>query len=248
VRDRAQTKFFKAVALFTRCANLSTYSAGDVIGPAGSKGSILITSFTVAKPGVFTKAAHGLVNGDAVQITATAVCTGLTAFTKYFVVEKTDNTFQLAATAGGVGIEVTGAGTGDHTVHHLGPAVLTFHGFGLPKDMTRILQSMFEIGATAVFTSMTGARLHLYSATPASALLDNDAWDLPAGDRGSYLGYIDIGTPLDLGSTVFVQATGHNKEFVGASDTLYAYLQTIAGCTAPAVSTVQKITLLGQAV
>jgi hypothetical protein len=248
LRDRQQTRFFRSSASFTRAANLSTYAAGDVIGAAGSKGSILITSFTVANPGVFTKAAHGLVNGDAVQITATAVCTGLTEFVKYFVVEKTDNTFQLAATAGGTGIETTGAGTGDHTVHHLGPAVLTFSGIGLPDDATRILQSTLEIDHTAVFTSMTGVRLQLYSRTPPSALLDNDPWVLPAGDRASYMGYIDLGTPVDVGSTVFVQATSLNTVIVPPSDTIYAYAVTIAGCTAPAVSTVQKITLLAEAV
>ncbi|HEY8357713.1 MAG TPA: hypothetical protein VIL30_09650 [Ramlibacter sp.] len=76
-------------------------------------------------------------------------------------------------------------------------------------------------------------RLHVYSVTPPSALADNAAWDLPAGDRASYLGYIDMGTLLDVGSTCYVQTDGVNKQFklAAGSSSLFGYLQTINAFT-----------------
>jgi hypothetical protein len=54
-----------------------------------------------------TKTAHGLVNGDRVVFQDGYVPAGLSAATTYFVVNKTTNTFQVAATAGGSAIAIT---------------------------------------------------------------------------------------------------------------------------------------------
>lgn len=81
---------------------------------------------------------------------------------------------------------------------------------------------------SAVPSGMTGFYLHLYDATPPSAPADNAAFNLPSGDRANYLGYIDIGTPLDLGDTIFAQATLLNQQFKLASGqtSLWGVLQT----------------------
>jgi hypothetical protein len=57
----------------------------------------------------------------------------------------------------------------------------------------------------------TAWRLYLYGVTPPSATADDGAWDLPSGDRASFLGYVDLGTAVDLGSTQWVQNPGVNK-------------------------------------
>jgi len=88
-----------------------------------------------------------------------------------------------------------------------------------------------QVDISAVISGMTSFRLHLYSATPPSALGDNAAWDLPSGDRDSYLGYVDLGVPVDLGSTLYVEVNSVNKVITLASGTLYGYLQTIGGYT-----------------
>jgi hypothetical protein len=91
-----------------------------------------------------------------------------------------------------------------------------------------ITSSALRIDVTAVPSGMTSFRLHLYSATPPSALADNAAWDLPSGDRASYLGYIDLGSPADVGSTLYVQADQINKQLKLPADSqhLYGYLVT----------------------
>jgi len=102
-----------------------------------------------------------------------------------------------------------------------------------------------EIDISAVPSGMTSYRLYLYSATPPSAYSDNAAWDLPSGDRDSFKGYIDLGTPVDLGSTLYVETTGVNKQVTMPSGgKLYGYLVTNGGYT-PSSGTARKVTLHG---
>lgn len=106
-----------------------------------------------------------------------------------------------------------------------------------------ITTARFEIDKTSVPSGMTSFRLYLYSVTPPSALGDNAAWDLPSGDRASFRGYVDLGTPVDLGSTLYVETLQINKQIaVPAGGILFAYLVTNGGYT-PASADVQKITL-----
>lgn len=73
-------------------------------------------TISVADPGVVSWTAHGLPNGTPVVFTSTGTLpTGLTAGTTYYVVGATTDTFTVAATPGGTGIETTGAGSGTHT-------------------------------------------------------------------------------------------------------------------------------------
>lgn len=75
-------------------------------------------TITIASPGVVSWTAHGLSNGDAVVFsTSGALPTGFTAGTKYYVVNKNTNDFQLAATRGGTAINTTGSQSGTHTAY-----------------------------------------------------------------------------------------------------------------------------------
>jgi hypothetical protein len=70
-----------------------------------------------ASPAVITKTAHGLENGMAVTFSTTgALPTGLTAGTIYYVINKTDDTFNVSATSGGSAINTSSAGSGTHTM------------------------------------------------------------------------------------------------------------------------------------
>jgi hypothetical protein len=89
-----------------------------------------------------------------------------------------------------------------------------------------ITSASLEIDVSAVPAGMTSFRLHLYSVTPPSALADAATWDLPSGDRASYLGYIDLGSPADVGSTLFVQSDQNNKQLKLAGTGLWGYLVT----------------------
>ena len=87
---------------------------------------------------------------------------------------------------------------------------------------------------TALISGETSYNLHLYNVTPPSAHADNDAWDLPSGDRAAYLGYVALGTPVDLGSTLYVEVNGLNKQITGLSNntgSLWAELVTVGAFT-----------------
>lgn len=122
-------------------------------------------------------------------------------------------------------------------------APVTLAGGAGPQMMITGVQ--LECDIAAVPAGMVNMRLYLYNVTPPSALADNAAWDLPAGDRASFLGYIDCGTPVDLGSTLYVEANGINKLIAlpAASTSLFGYLVTIGGYTPAANSEVYKLTL-----
>jgi hypothetical protein len=133
--------------------------------------------------------------------------------------------------------DVIGAATGS-------TAALTFASIG-PAGGGKVFltTAQLEVDITAVVSGMTSFRLYLYNVTPPSALGDNAAWDLPSGDRASFLGYVDLGTPVDLGSTLYVETLQINKQVtVPSGGSLFGYLVTI-GTWTPAASSVFKITL-----
>lgn len=123
------------------------------------------------------------------------------------------------------------------TFANIGPAV-TVGGQNL-----MITGVQLECDIAAVPAGMVNMRLYLYNVTPPSALADNAAWDLPSGDRASYLGYVDCGTPVDLGSTLYVEANNLNKLLLAAGSSIFGYLVTIGGYTPNANSEVYKVTL-----
>lgn len=131
--------------------------------------------------------------------------------------------------------DVIGAATGS-------TAAQTFADIGPSGGEILITTAELEVDVNAVPSGMTSFRLYLYNVTPPSALGDNAAWDLPSGDRASFLGYVDLGTPVDLGSTLYVQTPQVNKHLKLASASLFAYLVTIGGYT-PSAQAVKKITL-----
>lgn len=108
-----------------------------------------------------------------------------------------------------------------------------------------ITTASLRIDVSAIPSGMTSFRLHLYSVTPPSAIADNAAWDLPSGDRASYLGYVDVGSPADAGSTLYCQVDAINKQLrLGAAESaLYGYLVTNGAYTPAGNSEVYVPTL-----
>jgi hypothetical protein len=85
-------------------------------------------------------------------------------------------------------------------------------------------------------------RLHLYTSAP-TAIADNAAFNLPSADRASYVGSIDIGTPADLGDTLWAQNDDVRKQVILTGDSVYGILQTVAAYT-PTANAAKTITLL----
>lgn len=111
-----------------------------------------------------------------------------------------------------------------------------------------ITSAVLERDVTALIAGETSYLLHLYNVTPPSVLADNAPFDLSsAGDRAAYLGSINLGTPVDLGSTLYVGTEGINKQITLLSGSLYGYLVTV-GTYTPVALTVSKVTLHAVAV
>lgn len=99
-----------------------------------------------------------------------------------------------------------------------------------------ITTSHFFRGSSALASGEASYTLHLYSAAPASPLADNAVWDVPSGDRAIYQGPIEIGTPVDLGSTIEVLVPYHGIQVTSSDGNLYGYLKTNAIYTPQALS------------
>lgn len=107
-----------------------------------------------------------------------------------------------------------------------------------------ITSAELEWDVAAIPSGAGSFTVQLYTQTPPSAFADGTAWDLPAGDRPYYAGYVIIGAPVDIGSTLYVRADMINAQFSAPNLTLWGYLVTSNGFT-PAASSVFKTNLHG---
>jgi len=122
--------------------------------------------------------------------------------------------------------------------------VISFAGLaGASGGEVFITTVSLELDISAIPTGMTSFSIMLYSVTPPSAYADNAAWDLPSGDRASWLGTFNIGTPVDLGSTCYTVTTQINQQVTLTGSSLFAYLVTTSGYTPAANSEVYKVNL-----
>jgi hypothetical protein len=120
-----------------------------------------------------------------------------------------------------------------------GSAIISLTAAG-PTAGFVIIQSISLVFSDSVVPSGMGAfRLHLYSASP-TAIADNAVFDLASGDRATYMGFIDLPTPADFGSSLYTQTDypGRLIKLAAASTTLFAELETRGAYTPVSASTV----------
>lgn len=123
---------------------------------------------------------------------------------------------------------------------HTTPAVcggaVQFTWTDTPVTGKSLLITGAELEIDGATVEVTAWRLYLYSVTPPSALTDTTTFDIPAGDRASYLGYIDLGAAVDLGTTQWVETQGINKQIKLATTQLWGYLVNLTTLTPAAVA------------
>lgn len=94
----------------------SASSAGTFAGMGpNDAGTPFAFTATLASPGVFTAPGSSFANGNTVVVfpgAGATLPTGVTAGTVYYVVSASGTTFQLSATLGGSGINLSAAGAG----------------------------------------------------------------------------------------------------------------------------------------
>lgn len=107
------------------------------------------------------------------------------------------------------------------------------------RCMLTSMDLMLQIAALPGTPGMTTLDVHFYNVTPPSAIADNGVFDIPSGDRASYLGKVSLTTPIDYGSTLMSQLDNINKQFqLSGSSNLFAYLVTTTSYTPAANSEV----------
>ena len=87
---------------------------------------------------------------------------------------------------------------------------------------------------------MGSFRLHFYSASP-TAIADNAVFDLVSGERTNYMGFVELSTPADFGSSLYTQIdyVGRMIKLASASTTLYCELETRGAYTPASASTIE---------
>jgi hypothetical protein len=97
-----------------------------------------------------------------------------------------------------------------------------FKNVGAVGAFLRIVSASLRIDNTSIET--TAWRLHLFDVTPPSAVADDGAFLLAAGDRASYLGYIDLPQVIDLGDTNHIEVLNIQKVIRLRGTSLFGYL------------------------
>jgi hypothetical protein len=122
-----------------------------------------------------------------------------------------------------------------HTANDVVGAAAQFSLAAPAGSLLRIVNATMRVDGSTNETSTW--RLHLYNVTPPSALADDAAFDLPSGDRASYLGYFDFAQLVDLGATLFIEATPA-KVIKLSGTSVFGYLVNLTTLTPAAVARV----------
>jgi hypothetical protein len=137
--------------------------------------------FTAATTDVITSAAHGWENGQAVMMsTAGVLPAGLAIETRYFVIDKTTDTFKVSLTSGGSAVDITDIGTGVHSVFTAPPSSFYPVDFEREFAVVAINSDMLTVGRTAEYR--IGLEVAILNAkTPAPRISDKQTraqWEL----------------------------------------------------------------------
>ena len=120
-----------------------------------------------------------------------------------------------------------------------GSAIIALASIGPASGYVIVQSASLIFSDSSVPSGMTSFRLHFHSASP-TAIADNAAFDLTSGERANYIGYIDLPTPQDFGSSLYTQVDypGRMMQLAAGSSTIYAELQTIGAYTPASASTI----------
>ena len=109
---------------------------------------------------------------------------------------------------------------------HTTPAVVggaqQFTNPGLVGQPISIVSASLRIDSNSLETSTW--QVHLYDATPPSAIADAAGFTLPAGDRANYLGSIALAQSVLFTSTQWIESNNIQKVIRLRSGTLFGYL------------------------
>lgn len=120
-----------------------------------------------------------------------------------------------------------------HTAGDIVGAAAEF-AFNAPTGSLLRIENASMLVATGTNETSTW-RLYLFSVTPPSAAADDAAYDLPSGDRASFLGYFDFAQLVDVGATLYIEATP-SKIIRLTGTSVFGYLVNLTTVTTAAVA------------
>lgn len=192
---------------------LTSFSLNHNLGPN-------ITTFTADDTNdTITAVNHGLFNGDLVALTTTDTLPDpLAVGTDYYVINRTDDTLQLATTANGSAIDVTDTGTGTHSIQRNDGAGSGVHVTVYDADDSdrRVPDNEYEVN----LDSENALTISGFASTP---------------DTDQYVVFITlVGTPATYAAHTHTQAEISGLETrLTAIEAAIATLQTQAASAAP---------------
>jgi len=121
-----------------------------------------------------------------------------------------------------------------------GSAILTLSGIGPSAGYILIQSAALIFSDSTVPAGMGAFRIHFYNTSP-TAIADNAPFDLVSGDRAAYMGYVDLSSPQDFGSTIYTQVDypGRLIKLAAASTSLFTEIETRGAYTPVSASTVE---------
>jgi hypothetical protein len=123
-----------------------------------------------------------------------------------------------------------------NTSHTAGDSVGVAQQFSLAAPTGSLLRIVSASLLVAGGTNETSTwRVYLFSVTPPSALADDAPFVLASGDRASFLGYFDFAQLVDVGDTLYIEATP-NKVMRLTGTSVFAYLVNLTTVTTAAIA------------
>lgn len=132
-------------------------------------------TFTAAVTDIITSVAHGLKDGDTMELTTTGTLpAGLSITTPYFVRDKTTDTFKLSLDPFGAVVDITDTGTGTHTwTNKSGSMIVPFTAYTNLKIVI-VVPSSTSAGYIAMnFNTDGGTNYGVSSVTDGAAVVNN---------------------------------------------------------------------------
>ena len=123
-----------------------------------------------------------------------------------------------------------------------GTASMNFALGAVSGSCVKITSVSLERDVAALISGETTYTLHLFNVTQPGAQADEATFTIASGDRSAYLGFINLGQPVDYGATLYVEQNNLNKIVKLAGTGIFGVLVTNSSYAAASAS-VLKVTI-----